>query len=256
MQISCCVCNEYTIKPDPFLDLSLVIPDPAPSNPSPAAAPGKPAKVVTLEDCIDLFSSPEDLETIAAPDFESRSCRACGSDGGFAKAFMLGELPRVLCIHLKRFRWRRNSTRGSKQKVDTLVKFPLDGLDMTRWLSDHEAHSTNALYELYAVVVHQGSGLARLFFFSLPSPLLFPLLLMGEHRANSGHYTAFVRNHDEWWSLNDERASRTQPEQVLKAKAYLLFYRQQETQQPQSQSQSQSQPQSQPPSSPSPSPSK
>jgi hypothetical protein len=46
--------------------------------------------------------------------------------------------------------------------------------------------------------------------------------------ANSGHYTAFVKNGDEWWSLNDERASRTQPEQVLKAKAYLLFYRQQE----------------------------
>ena len=188
MQISCCVCKEYTIKPDPFLDLSLVIPDPAPSNPPPASvaaaagaaaaatASGKPSKVVTLEDCIDLFSSPEDLETIAAPDFESRSCRACGSDGGFAKAFMLGELPRVLCIHLKRFRWRRNSTRGSKQKVDTLVKFPLDGLDMTRWLSDHEAHSANALYELYAVVVHQGSGLARLFFFFF---LSFPPLADG-----------------------------------------------------------------------------
>lgn len=172
VQISCCACQEYTIKPDPFLDLSLVIPDPAPANPpaasvaasptattaAPTAASGKTSKVVTLEDCIDLFSSPEDLEAVATPELESRSCRACGSDRGFAKAFMLGELPRVLCIHLKRFRWRRNSARGSKQKVDTLVKFPLDGLDMSRWLSDHEAHSANALYELYAVVVHQGSG--------------------------------------------------------------------------------------------------
>lgn len=30
---------------------------------------------------------------------------------------------------------------------------------MTRWLSDHEKHTGNALYELYAVVVHLGSGL-------------------------------------------------------------------------------------------------
>ncbi|KAF8245212.1 cysteine proteinase [Wilcoxina mikolae CBS 423.85] len=206
-KISCLSCNEYTIKPDPFLDLSLVIPDPASLQTTAATSPptGKPNKLVTLEDCIDLFSSSEDLEAIPASDLASRSCRACGSDHGFSKAFTLGELPRVLCIHLKRFRWKRNTTRGSKQKVDTLVKFPLEGLDMTRWLSDHETHNGNALYELYAVVVHQGSG------------------------ANSGHYTAFVKNRDEWWSLNDERASRVQPEQVLKAKAYLLFYRQQET---------------------------
>ncbi|KAF8540995.1 hypothetical protein BDD12DRAFT_802855 [Trichophaea hybrida] len=206
-KISCLSCNEYTIKPDPFLDLSLVIPDPASLSTTAATSPptGKPNKLITLEDCIDLFSSSEDLEAIPASDLASRSCTACGSDHGFSKAFTLGELPKVLCIHLKRFRWKRNTTRGSKQKVDTLVKFPLEGLDMTRWLSDHETHNGNALYELYAVVVHQGSG------------------------ANSGHYTAFVKNRDEWWSLNDERASRVQPEQVLKTKAYLLFYRQQET---------------------------
>jgi ubiquitin C-terminal hydrolase len=45
-------------------------------------------------------------------------------------------------------------------------------------------------------------------------------------RANSGHYTAFVKSDNEWWSLNDERAAKVETETVLKAKAYLLFYQQ------------------------------
>jgi hypothetical protein len=75
---------------------------------------------------------------------------------------------------------------------------------MTRWLSEHEVHKGTARYEAYAVVVHQGAG------------------------ANSGHYTAFVKSENQWWSLNDERATKVQPNVVKKAKAYLLFYRKME----------------------------
>lgn len=186
-KISCLSCLEYTIKPDPFLDLSLVIPTPT-------------TPTVTLEDCLDLFSSSEDLESPSLLSPESRTCYSCGSESGFSKDIKIGELPTILCVHLKRFRWKADR----KQKVDTLVRFPLDGLDMTRWLGDTGGTAERKLYELYAVVVHQGSG------------------------ANSGHYSAFVKSADEWWCLNDERAARAKPEQVQRAKAYLLFYRQQE----------------------------
>ncbi|KAI5818047.1 hypothetical protein BZA77DRAFT_24003 [Pyronema omphalodes] len=186
-KISCLGCGSFTIKPDPFLDLSLVIPE-------------KPNKLpVSLEECIELFSSSENLE--ASP-VSYNSCDTCNSSSGFSKAFRLGALPKVLCIHLKRFRWRQG--RGGKQKVDTPVTFPLEDLDMTRWLSEHEVHQGTARYEAYAVVVHQGSG------------------------ANSGHYTAFVKSENQWWSLNDERATKVQPNVVKKAKAYLLFYRKME----------------------------
>jgi ubiquitin carboxyl-terminal hydrolase 3 len=134
------------------------------------AATGKSTKgIVNLEDCIDLFSSAEELESsasaTASADSSSsetascRSCLACGSDSGFSKAFRLGALPRVLCFHLKRFRWKQNTIRGTKQKVDTFVRFPLENLDMGRWLGNHDSRDEDLhLYNLYAVVIHQGSG--------------------------------------------------------------------------------------------------
>lgn len=47
------------------------------------------------------------------------------------------------------------------------------------------------------------------------------------YRANSGHYYAYVKYQNEWYHLNDDRARKVTPEVVAKAKAYLLFYRQQ-----------------------------
>jgi ubiquitin C-terminal hydrolase len=201
--------------------------------PTPPPTKTKTKPTVTLEECIDLFSSAEELEPVPSDESpSSRRCYRCGSEEGFTKGIKLGELPEVLCVHLKRFRWKlspRASANGVKQKVDTLVRFPLEGLDLSRWLGEAFASDESSgeasdessgeasdedggggrgggkqLYELYAVVVHQGQG------------------------TNSGHYSAFVKTaDDEWWSINDERAARTQPEQVARAKPYLLFYRRQ-----------------------------
>ncbi|RPB11416.1 cysteine proteinase [Morchella conica CCBAS932] len=207
-KIICLSCEDYTIKPDPFLDLSLVIPELSYIQATSKSA--EPQNSVTLEDCLDLFSSAEELEGSPSPPGSAasstngtgRSCLSCGSDTGFSKAFKFGALPRILCIHLKRFRWRRNTVRGSKQKVDAHVRFPLEGLDMGRWMDSTD--QVERLYDLYAVVVHQGSG------------------------ASSGHYYAYVKYQDEWWSINDDRAHKVTPEIVAKAKAYLLFYQQKE----------------------------
>lgn len=95
---------------------------------------------------------------------------SCGSDTGFSKALKFGALPQVLCIHLKRFRWR-TAARGGKQKVDTHVKFPMEGLEMERWIGGDI--TSPSLYDLYAVVVHQGSGYAR----SLVPPIYIMLRL-------------------------------------------------------------------------------
>lgn len=124
-------------------------------------------KVVSLEDCIELFSSAEELERSPSPPPSAsssttstgRSCHSCGADGGFSKAFKFGKLPPTFCIHLKRFRWKRNSLRGGEQKVDTHVKFPLENLDMSRWLGEVEkSQHGSTLYDLNSVIVHQGTG--------------------------------------------------------------------------------------------------
>ena len=157
-QIICHSCSEYTIKPDPFLDLSLVIPE------QPPPATKGDMRSSTLEECLNLFATTEELEGSPSPPASvtastngtTRSCLSCGSEAAFSKAIAFGVLPHVLCIHLKRFRWRSHRVRGGKQKVDTHVRFPLEGLDMKTWCE--QDFDSPILYDLYAVVVHQGTG--------------------------------------------------------------------------------------------------
>jgi ubiquitin carboxyl-terminal hydrolase 4/11/15 len=57
------------------------------------------------------------------------------------------------------------------------------------------------LYDLFGVVNHFG-------------PLGF------------GHYTAFIKNNNKWWSMNDSHVSEeTNPENLITENAYILFYK-------------------------------
>lgn len=61
----------------------------------------------------------------------------------------------MLCIHLKRFHF----TTFSRTKLNTMVWFPLEGLDMAPYTVDYRASSRQRLlYDLVAIVVHHGSG--------------------------------------------------------------------------------------------------
>uniref|UniRef100_A0A8C2WFT1 ubiquitinyl hydrolase 1 n=1 Tax=Cyclopterus lumpus TaxID=8103 RepID=A0A8C2WFT1_CYCLU len=108
------------------------------------------------------------------------------------KEFWIQKLPKVLCLHLKRFHW----TAFLRNKVDTYVEFPLKGLDMRRYLLE----VSSCLYDLVAVVVHHGSG------------------------VGSGHYTAYGSHESQWYHFNDSTVSLTNEDIVRKAKAYILFY--------------------------------
>ncbi len=59
-------------------------------------------------------------------------------------------LQQVLCVVLKRFCW----TSSVRAKIDTPVKFPLRGLD----LSPFSRETENAIYDLNSVVIHHGTG--------------------------------------------------------------------------------------------------
>lgn len=82
----------------------------------------------TLQDCLEAFT---ELETLA--ESEQYRCEGCKDMERITKKFMIKKLPEVLCLHVTRFRFTRNS----RAKVDTYVQFPLVGLDMapfTRWV--------------------------------------------------------------------------------------------------------------------------
>lgn len=64
----------------------------------------------------------------------------------------------VLCLHLKRFRWDKSH----RSKIHTYIKFPMSSLDMSHYLAEETKgvliKECSYLYDLVAVVVHDGEG--------------------------------------------------------------------------------------------------
>ncbi|XP_053452049.1 ubiquitin carboxyl-terminal hydrolase 3 isoform X2 [Nycticebus coucang] len=188
-EVNCLICGTESRKFDPFLDLSLDIPSQFRSKRSKNQENGP---VCSLRDCLRSFTDLEELD-----ETELYMCHKCKKKQKSTKKFWIQKLPKVLCLHLKRFHW----TAYLRNKVDTYVEFPLRGLDMKCYLLEPEnSGPENCLYDLAAVVVHHGSG------------------------VGSGHYTAYATHEGRWFHFNDSTVTLTDEETVVKAKAYILFY--------------------------------
>lgn len=188
-EVNCLICGTESRKFDPFLDLSLDIPSQFRQKRSKDQEPGP---TCTLPDCLRSFTDLEELD-----ETELYYCHKCKKRQKSTKKFWIQKLPKVLCLHLKRFHW----TAFLRNKVDTYVDFPLKGLDMRGFLLEPEnTLPGSCLYDLAAVVVHHGSG------------------------VGSGHYTAYGSHEGRWYHFNDSTVTLTNEDTVKKAKAYILFY--------------------------------
>ena len=165
---------------------------------------------VTLDQCFDTFTRPERLD-----ENNMWYCSRCKEHVRAMKTMELWRLPNVLIVHLKRFEFK-NALR--RDKLDTFVDFPLDGLDMGNHCastrkngSDVVDDSVDATYDLFGVTNHYG-------------------------RLGFGHYTAFARKWDEGgmsmeWALFDDSSVRSvgngkgRTNGVITPSAYVLFYR-------------------------------
>jgi ubiquitin carboxyl-terminal hydrolase 4/11/15 len=168
-------------------------------------------KGVTLDQCFQSFSKPERLD-----EHNMWYCSECKQHVRALKTMKIWRLPNILIVHLKRFEFKHAFRRD---KLDTFVDFPLEGMDM----DPHSAHwrsvgdgdkpfvdnNVPAVYDLFAVVNHYG-------------------------RMGFGHYTAFGMRWDEtgvskeWNLYDDSSVRRVQPGDVPTAAAYILFYRRRE----------------------------
>jgi ubiquitin carboxyl-terminal hydrolase 8 len=140
----------------------------------------------TLTECLDLFF--KDQERI-----DTWSCSKC-KQTGCLKNCKMWTLPNFFIIHLKRF----SSTR---EKTHNLITFPIEDLDLTKYVSSDKQDPNNYIYSLYAVNYHSGD-------------------------ANGGHYWSSCRNLDNnWYLFNDGHVSRIHNNNELITKdAYILFY--------------------------------
>eukprot|EP01083_Nonionella_stella_P236186 829779_1 len=155
-----------------------------------AKDPQKPSglcgnKSLLLRDCFNLFTRPEKLG-----EDDMWLCPKCKTKKRATKQMNLWKLPQFLIVGLKRFDAARN-------KVSTLVEFPLRGLDLSDFVKGPGA--TEAVYDLVAVSNHYGS-------------------------LGGGHYTATVRRGTSWASMNDASVGGRGAKRVVSENAYIMIY--------------------------------
>lgn len=166
-------------------------------------------------------------------------CSKCEkhTDAKKTQCFWAAQLPEVLVFVLKRFEFRDMSEMGRgtvRQKVDTFVDFPLEGLNMAPFCGDISSlspvpadgecqegkvrgeelltaycgeHNPRTMYDLFAVCNHYG-------------------------QLGSGHYTACARDWrgdgmaSTWNSFDDDDVEPCSSDsEVVSRAAYMLFYR-------------------------------
>uniref|UniRef100_A0A9J8DLM9 Ubiquitin carboxyl-terminal hydrolase n=1 Tax=Cyprinus carpio carpio TaxID=630221 RepID=A0A9J8DLM9_CYPCA len=144
----------------------------------------------SLQDCLKLFSKEERLT-----DSNRFYCSHCKTHRDAIKKMQIWKVPPILLVHLKRFkydgRWR--------EKLQTLVDFPLDNLDLSQYVIGPK--HTLKKYNLYAVSNHYGG-------------------------LDGGHYTAYCKNplKQRWFKFDDHEVSDVSASSVRSAAAYIFFY--------------------------------
>jgi ubiquitin carboxyl-terminal hydrolase 12/46 len=147
----CLTCETITSREETFIDLSIDI-----------------EQNSSLHNCLRNFSSSETLDRD-----DKFFCDYCCTLQEAQKCIRIKKAPLVLAIHLKRFKFIERLQRH--RKLSYRVPFSME-LRLPRTGED----DPDALYHLFAVVIHVGSG------------------------PNMGHYVSMVKSHEHWLLFDDE----------------------------------------------------
>ena len=106
------------------------------------------------------------------------------------KKMEIYSISEIVIIHLKRFR--------NNRKIENIVDFPIEGLDLTKYLPNQ---NEKYIYDLFAVANHVGG-------------------------LQGGHYYAYCKNckDGEWYEFNDSHVGKIDKNKVCSETAYVLFY--------------------------------
>jgi ubiquitin C-terminal hydrolase len=155
---------------------------------------------ITLEQCLREHTLEETLD-----ETNTVYCSDCKQHTRVKKLvrFWYPKLPQVLILVLKRFEFRESGgTLGPaglmhREKIDSLVDFPVSGLDMTAFCSGLE-YGTNHNPTLTSGRITEGTNALDVPGLSLNAvnDRLYDLFAVCNHfgRLGSGHYTAMARD--------------------------------------------------------------
>jgi ubiquitin carboxyl-terminal hydrolase 8 len=185
--LTCPQCSRESIKFDVYSSISLPLPT------------QKNMGTIMLEDCIEKFMEAEQLD-----ERDAYYCPNCRRHVCALKLIALWTIPDILILHLKRFTFDTCMLSGGmlRSKIDNKVEFPINNLDLTKIMLGPIDPAAPPIYNLFGVSEHIGAT------------------------ANSGHYTATVRNSvdGQWYRCNDSQVGLTSGEASITGGAYLLFY--------------------------------
>jgi hypothetical protein len=152
---------------------------------------------ITIEMCIDMYVEDERMDEY------NWTCSGCQRTVHPLKTYDIFTVPQVLIFQLKRFAITFTEQGMQKSKIESMVRFPLKGLDMARWCKSptQSANPKALIFDLYGVSNHIGG-------------------------TGGGHYTAYCLNfkNTAWYSLNDAFANDCEGERTQSKFAYLIFY--------------------------------
>jgi ubiquitin carboxyl-terminal hydrolase 4/11 len=151
-------------------DICNILPDPELERAQEARAKRR-KRGVTLDECLDEFERDEVLS-----EEDMWYCPRCKEHRRASKKLDLWRTPDILVIHLKRF----SSSGFRRDKLETLVDFPTENLDITSRVLQKE-DGKKEVYDLIGVDCHFGG-------------------------LGGGHYTAYAKNFvdGQWYSYNGE----------------------------------------------------
>lgn len=163
----------------------------------------KASSPLSVERCLERFVTAEKLG-------DGVDCPSCGKKTATQKQHTFGTLPKVLCLHLKRFDAAQN------KKIDDFVSFPAQGLNMGKYLAQWCEVTSLPVPEVETIAEPQ---------------ICYDLFGTVNHVGNmqSGHYVTNVKVNDRWYHFNDAHVSLaggdgTADAVVNNAGAYILFY--------------------------------
>ena len=138
----------------------------------------------SIYDCLDLFTHEEILKNIL--------CEKCNKKTNFKKRLQIDIFPKYLVLILKRFKYTSMFT----TKIDNLIHFPLESLDLTNYITQKEGPIK---YDLFGVVNHVGG-------------------------LTGGHYHCNIKQENVWIKYDDSYTCEYD-KKIETSNAYLLVYK-------------------------------
>lgn len=180
-ETKCLTCETVTQRDESFLDLSIDI-----------------EQNTSLTACLRQFSASEML-----CQKNKFSCDQCCSLQEAEKRMKIKKLPNVLALHLKRFKYQEELQRYIKLTYRVVFPFELRLFNTT-----DDIQNPDRLYELWAIVVHIGTG------------------------PHHGHYVTILKSSGRWLLFDDNVVTLIEEHEIQKyygdtpgvGSGYVLFY--------------------------------